>query len=173
MLLEIRTLDRAAKQYDSWLLELKNRFDFFIESNRIQNHSQQISGRNNTPQKETYAEVPTGDDNVLTRFDQDITNDSFTPKIKASNRIKSAIKRIIDQDKYQFNQAWDQLKEDIPLELENYKKSQAQQTIARAMKSNLSRNKMSKLINENKPTLSSYFNSYPNAMKLNVMDVKV
>ncbi len=36
--------------------------------------------------------------------------------------MKSSIKRTIGQDKYQFNQAWDQLKEDIPLELENYKK---------------------------------------------------
>jgi hypothetical protein len=38
------------------------------------------------------------------------------------------------------------------------------------MKSNLSRKKISKLINEKKPTLSSYFNSIPNAMKSNIMD---
>ena len=40
------------------------------------------------------------------------------------------------------------------------------------MKSNLSRKKMSKLINEKKPTLSSYFNSYPNAMRSDIMDVE-
>jgi hypothetical protein len=41
----LRTLDLPAKRYNSWLLELKNRFDFFIEWNKVLNHSQQFRGR--------------------------------------------------------------------------------------------------------------------------------
>jgi hypothetical protein len=92
----------------------------------IDNISQQITGRNKTPQKGTYAQLPAEDDNVLTRFDQDITNDKFTPRFKAANKIKSAVKRTIDQDKYQFNQAWVHLKDDIPLELESHRRNEAQ-----------------------------------------------
>ena len=50
----------------------------------INNLSQQITGRNKTPQKGTYAQVQT--DDVLTKFDQDITNNSFKPKIEAANK---------------------------------------------------------------------------------------
>ena len=134
----------------------------------INNLTQQISGRNKTPKKGTYAQLPT--DEVLSRFDQDITNDSLTPKIKAASKIKAAVKRTIDQDKYKFNQEWEQLKDDIPLELETYRRAEAQRTLTRALKSKLSRKKMNKLINEKKPTLSSQFNSYPNAMKPNPND---
>jgi hypothetical protein len=134
----------------------------------INNLTQQISGRNKTPKKGTYAQLPT--DEVLSRFDQDITNDSLTPKIKAASKIKAAVKRTIDQDKYKFNQEWEQLKDDIPLELETYRRAEAQRTLTRALKSKLSRKKMNKLINEKNPTLSSQFNSYPNAMKPNPKD---
>ncbi len=117
----------------------------------INNLIQQISGRNKTPQKGTYAQLPTDDDNVLTRFDQDITNDNSTPRLKAANKIKSAVNRTIDQDKYQFNQEWEQLKDDLPLELESYRRAEAQRTLTRALKSKLSRKKMNELINEKKP----------------------
>ena len=115
----------------------------------INNLTQQISGRNKTPKKGTYAQLPT--DEVLSRFDQDITNDSLTPKIKAASKIKAAVKRTIDQDKYKFNQEWEQLKDDIPLELESYRRAEAQRTLTRALKSKLSRKKMNKLINEKTP----------------------
>jgi hypothetical protein len=52
----------------------------------INNLTQQISVRNKTPQKGIYAQLPTEDDNVLTRFDQDITNDNFTPRLKQENK---------------------------------------------------------------------------------------
>ncbi len=38
------------------------------------NHiSHQTTGRNKNPQIETYAQGPTDDDNILSRFDADIT----------------------------------------------------------------------------------------------------
>ena len=117
----------------------------------INNLTQQISGRNKTPQKGTYAQLPTDDDNVLSRFDVEMTNDKFKPRLNAANKIKSAVKRTIDQDKYQFNQAWEQLKDDIPLELESHRRNEAQRTLTRALKSRLSRKKMNELINEKNP----------------------
>lgn len=47
----------------------------------INNLSQQITGRNKTPQKGTYAQIPTNED-VLLRFDTDKTQNTLPREIK-------------------------------------------------------------------------------------------
>ena len=84
-------------------------------SDTVSNLRQQVTGRS----KGTYARLPT-------EFNDEL-------QITAAGKLKSAMKRTIEQDKYKFNQSLEHLNEDIPQEQEYFNKSMASRTIAKCM----------------------------------------
>ena len=76
----------------------------------INNLSQQITGRNKTPQKGTYAEIPMENvldykrqQNVLKRFDEDMLNENDSIKKRSNSQLYELIKR----DNYDGNDPLD------------------------------------------------------------------